>query len=130
MTTTTMIHTMKKTSQVSLALFAAVMGFASVTASAAPPTDIKSSMIDRCADEAVQLKMTDSSTAKKVCSCTINVQANQLKLGEFWEIQSTAMKGQNPNNLAALKRIQPDLDKCRAGVKMNPPQMPQQPSKK
>ena len=70
--------------------------------------------------------MTDSASANKVCSCTINVQANQLKLGEFWEIQSTAMKGKNPSSLPALKRIQGDLDKCRAGVKMSPPQLPQQ----
>ncbi len=89
-------------------------------------TDIKSAMVQRCVDEAVQLKMTDNASAKKVCSCTINVQANQLKLGEFWDIQSTAMKGQNPSTLPALKRIQPDLDKCREGIKMNPPQAPQQ----
>lgn len=95
-------------------------------AAASAPTDIKSAMIQRCADEAVQLKMTDASTAKKVCSCTINVQANGLKLGEFWDIQSAAMKGQDPSGIAALQRIKPDLEKCRAGVKMNPPQAPQQ----
>lgn len=93
---------------------------------AGAPTDIKSAMIQRCADEATQLKMTDAATAKKVCSCTINVQANGLKLGEFWDIQSAAMKGQDPSGIAALQRIKPDLDKCRAGVKMNPPQAPQQ----
>lgn len=100
--------------------------------SAPQVTDIKSAMVQRCIDEAVQFKVTDSTSAKKVCSCTINVQASQLKLGEFWDIQSTAMKGQDPNSLAALQRIKPDLEKCRAGVKMNPPQAPQQsaPSKK
>ncbi len=118
---------MKKFSTVRLALFAALMASTSVFAA---PTDIKSAMIARCADEAVQLKMTDAASAKKVCSCTINVQANQLKLGEFWEIQSTAMKGKNPNDLPALKRIQGDLDKCRAGVKMSAPQLPQQSPKK
>ena len=115
---------MKKFTAIRLALLATVM--ASTSIFAAPPTDIKAAMIARCADEAVQLKMTDSASANKVCSCTINVQANQLKLGEFWEIQSTAMKGKNPSSLPALKRIQGDLDKCRAGVKMNPPQLPQQ----
>ena len=119
---------MKKFSTVRLALFAALISSTSVFA--APPADIKAAMIARCADEAVQLKMTDAASAKKVCSCTINVQANQLKLGEFWEIQSTAMKGQNPNTLPALKRIQGDLDKCRAGIKMSPPQLPQQNPKK
>ncbi|XID75545.1 hypothetical protein ACF3NA_03130 [Alkanindiges sp. WGS2144] len=124
-----MTYIMKNFSTLRLALFATAM--ASTTLAVAAPTDIKSAMIERCADEAVQLKMTDAASAKKVCSCTINVQANQLKLGEFWEIQSTAMKGQNPNNLPALKRIQGDLDKCRAGIKMNPPQLPQQsPAKK
>ncbi len=115
---------MKKFTAIRLALLATVM--ASTSIFAAPPTDIKAAMIARCADEAVQLKMTDSASANKVCSCTINVQANQLKLGEFWEIQSTAMKGKNPSSLPALKRIQGDLDKCRAGVKMSPPQLPQQ----
>lgn len=89
-------------------------------------TDIKSAMIQRCADEAVQLKMTDAASARKVCTCTINIQANQLKLGEFWDIQSTAMKGQDPSSIPALQRIKPELDKCRVGVKMNPPQAPQQ----
>lgn len=99
--------------------------------SASQVTDIKSAMVQRCVDEAVQFKVTDSTSAKKVCGCTINVQASQLKLGEFWDIQSKAMKGQDPNSLAALQRIKPDLDKCRAGIKMNPPQVPQQaPAKK
>lgn len=119
---------MIKFSSVRLALFATAL--VSSGLSFAAPTDIKSAMIERCADEAVQLKMTDSSSAKKVCSCTINVQASQLKLGEFWEIQSTAMKGQNPNNLPALKRIKGDLDKCRAGVKMSDPQFPTAPTGK
>lgn len=110
------------------AFMASTMATTSITFAA--PTDIKSAMIERCADEAVQLKMTDSASAKKVCSCTINVQANQLKLGEFWDIQSAAMKGQNPNNLPALKRIKGDLDKCRAGVKMNDPQFPAAPAGK
>jgi hypothetical protein len=90
------------------------------------PTDIKSAMVQRCVDEAVQFKVTDNASAKKVCSCTINVQASQLKLGEFWDIQTTAMKGKDPNSLPALQRIKPELDKCRAGIKMNPPQIPQQ----
>jgi hypothetical protein len=113
---------MIKFSSVRLAFIASVVACSSTTFAA--PTDIKSAMIERCADEAVQLKMTDSSSAKKVCSCTINVQAKELKLGEFWDIQSAAMKGQNPNNLPALKRIKGDLDKCRAGVKMSNPQFP------
>ena len=119
---------MIKFSAVRLAFIAAVM--ASSSMSFAAPTDIKSAMIERCADEAVQLKMTDSTSAKKVCTCTINVQASQLKLGEFWDIQSAAMKGQNPNNLPALKRIKGDLDKCRAGVKMSEPQFPTAPAGK
>lgn len=110
------------------AFMATMLATSSITLAA--PTDIKSAMIERCADEAVQLKMTDSASARKVCSCTINVQASQLKLGEFWDIQSTAMKGQNPNNLPALKRIKGDLDKCRAGVKMNDPQFPATAGKK
>ncbi|RYY80760.1 MAG: hypothetical protein EOO69_00955 [Moraxellaceae bacterium] len=119
---------MKKFSAVRLALFATA--FAANSLVFAAPTDIKSAMIARCADEAVQLKMTDSASAKKVCSCTINVQASQLKLGEFWDIQSTAMKGKNPNELPALKRIKGDLDKCRAGVKMSDPQFPTAPAGK
>lgn len=119
---------MKKFTAARFALLATVM--ASTSIFAAPPTDIKAAMIARCADEAVQLKMTDSASAKKVCSCTFNVQANQLKLGEYWEIQSAVVNRKDPKNIPAMKRIQGDLDKCRAGVKISAPQLPQQSPKK
>lgn len=98
---------------------------------AAPKTvDIKSMMIERCAQEATVLKVMEAKTAQKVCSCTTNVQANKLTLGEFWQIQSVAANGQDPRSLPALQRIQPELDKCRAGVKMNEPVYPQAPAAK
>lgn len=98
---------------------------------AAPKTiDIKSMMIERCAQEATALKVMDAKSAQKVCSCTTNVQASKLTLGEFWQIQSAAANGQDPRGLAALKRIQPELDQCRAGVKMNEPVYPQAPATK
>jgi hypothetical protein len=92
--------------------------------------DIKSMMIERCAQEATALKVMDAKSAQKVCSCTTNVQASKLTLGEFWQIQSAAANGQDPRGLAALKRIQPELDQCRAGVKMNEPVYPQAPATK
>jgi hypothetical protein len=99
-------------------------------AAAPKPVDIKSMMIERCVQEATVLKVMEQKTAQKVCSCTTNVQASKLTLGEFWQIQSVAANGQDPRGLAALKRIQPELDKCRAGVKMNEPVYPQAPAGK
>ncbi len=85
------------------------------------PVDIQTVMVQRCTSEATAAKVTDAKSAQKVCNCTIGVQANNLKLGEFWAIQSAAMSGKDPHTLAALKRIQPQLDKCREGVVFNTP---------
>ncbi len=87
----------------------------------AGPVDIQTVMIQRCTSEATSAKITDAKSAQKICSCTIGVQANNLKLGEFWAIQSLAMSGKDPRSLPALQRIQPQLDKCREGVTFNAP---------
>jgi hypothetical protein len=92
------------------------------------PLDIKSMMIQRCVQEATVLKVMDAKTAQRVCACTTNVQANQLKLGEFWDIQSAAENGKDPRSLAALQRIQPALAKCREGAKISPPVYPTAPA--
>ena len=85
------------------------------------PVDIQTMMIQRCASEMTAMKITDATTAQKVCKCTITVQANNLKVGEFWKIQSMAMNGQNPESLPAFVRVKPQLEQCRAGIKFNQP---------
>jgi len=85
------------------------------------PVDVQTMMIQRCASEMTALKMTDATSAQKVCKCTIDVQANNLKVAEFWKIQSMAMNGQKPDGYPAFTRIKSQLDQCRAGVKLNPP---------
>jgi hypothetical protein len=81
--------------------------------------DIQSMMVEQCAAQAAAQKVTDIKTARKVCTCTIGVQASNLKLGEFWEIQSAALSNRDPSSIPALVRIKPQLDKCRAGVNLN-----------
>ncbi len=93
-------------------------------AASQPPRDIQSMMSQRCAEEATAQKVLDSKSAQKFCSCTIGVQANNLKLGEFWAIQSSAMNGKDPRGLPALQRIQPMLDECKKGIVFNTPQAP------
>lgn len=123
----TMLYTAKMATAV--AMMGALMGIAqAATSKAAPdagaaqgPVDIQTVMVQRCTSEATAAKVTDAKSAQKVCSCTIGVQANNLKLGEFWAIQSAAMSGKDPHTLAALKRIQPQLDKCREGITFNAP---------
>jgi len=88
------------------------------------PVDIQAVMVQRCTSEATAAKITDAKSAQKVCGCTINVQANNLKLGEFWAIQSSAMNGKDPRTIPALQRIQPQLDKCREGITFNAPPAP------
>lgn len=85
------------------------------------PIDIQTVMVQKCTSEATAAKITDAKSAQKVCGCTIGVQASNLKLGEFWAIQSAAMNGKDPRVIPALKRIQPQLDKCREGITFNPP---------
>lgn len=88
------------------------------------PVDIQTMMTQRCASEMTALKITDATSAQKVCKCTVDVRANNLKVGEFWKIQSMAMNGQNPETLPAFARLKPQLEKCVAGIKMNPPSAP------
>lgn len=87
----------------------------------AAPVDIQTIMVEKCTSEATAAKITDAKSAQKVCGCTIGVQASNLKLGEFWAIQSSAMNGKDPRTLPALQRIQPQLDKCREGIVFTPP---------
>ena len=72
--------------------------------------------------------MLDARTANKVCTCTVNAQARELKLGEFWAIQSSAMSGKdprtNPATQAIIARLQPKLAQCQQGVKFNQPVLP------
>jgi hypothetical protein len=119
-----------KTTAIQIATAAIMTGLFLATAQAAPtkegaaqpPVDIQTVMIQRCASEATSAKITDAKSAQKVCACTIGVQASNLKLGEFWAIQSMAMNNKDPRELPALKRIQPQLDNCRKGVKFNEPE--------
>ncbi len=86
---------------------------------AQPNIDIQTVMVQRCATEATSAKITDAKSAQKLCACTIGAQANSLRLGEFWAIQSMAMNNKDPRNLPAFKRIQPQLDRCRLDIKFN-----------
>lgn len=94
------------------------------------PADIQTVMVQRCASEAAAAKITDAKSAQKVCSCTIGVQANNLKLGEFWAIQSAALNNRDPSNIPAFTRIQPLLTKCRDGVTLKMPAPQAAPAKK
>jgi hypothetical protein len=107
------------------------MGLAfAAPASKDAPKDVQSMMVQRCVAEATAAKVTDAQSAQKVCSCTIDIQAKNLKLGEFWDIQTAAYKGQDPRTIPALARIQPQLDKCRAGVTLKMPTAQTAPAKK
>lgn len=110
----------------SLATMVTAAGLAHAAPKQAAPAnvDIKSMMIKNCADQAVSLKVLDAKSANKLCTCNISVQADKLSLGEYWQINSMAMSGKDPRGLPALQKIQPDLDKCKAGITLNPPQMP------
>lgn len=128
---TAMQKTMLYTTKVAMSLLLTGLVMTSVQAApkkAAPakeaPVDIQTVMVQRCTSEATAAKITDAKSAQKVCGCTIGVQANNLKLGEFWAIQSMAMNNKDPRSLPALQRIQPQLDKCREGITFNAPPAP------
>jgi hypothetical protein len=134
MKTTVMQKAMMLSTQIASAavmtglLFATAQAAPAKDAAAQPPVDIQTVMVQRCASEATSAKITDAKSAQKVCSCTIGVQASNLKLGEFWAIQSMAMNNKDPRELPALKRIQPQLDNCRKGIKFNAPEQPAAPA--
>ncbi len=126
---TVMEKTMLQTAKVAMSVLLTGLVMTSVQAApkkAAPtkeaaPVSIQTIMVEKCTSEATAAKITDAKSAQKVCGCTIGVQANNLKLGEFWAIQSLAMNGKDPRSLPALQRIQPQLDKCREGIVFNAP---------
>ena len=128
MTKTALKNTMLQTTKIAMSVL--MTGLVMTSAHAAPKKaapaketaiDIQTVMIQKCTSEATAAKITDAKSAQKVCGCTIGVQANNLKLGEFWAIQSSAMNGKDPRSIPALQRIQPQLDKCREGITFNPP---------
>jgi|GEM_PF-1761083 len=129
---TAMEKTMLQTAKVAMSVL--LTGFVMTSVQAAPkkpaqtkeaaPVSIQTIMVEKCTSEATAAKITDAKSAQKVCGCTIGVQANNLKLGEFWAIQSLAMNGKDPRSLPALQRIQPQLDKCREGITFNAPPSP------
>ncbi len=117
----TMLYTTKFATAVAMTgvLMSAAQAAPQKAAPEAENFDILTMMVQRCTSDATAAKFTDAKSAQKLCSCTINVQANNLKLGEFWAIQSMARNGKDPHNLPALKRIQPQLDKCKEGIVLN-----------
>ena len=126
------------TKTLKLALAGLVLAAGSLSVQAADPAprniDLQSVMVDQCVKEATTLKVLDARTANKVCTCTVGVQARELKLGEFWAIQSSAMSGKdprtNPATQSIIGRLQPKLAQCQQGVKFNQPTLPAAPAPK
>ena len=118
---------MKAVTQVILTL---AMGVLTLSASAAEIKNVQQAMVNKCAQEIMYFKVADQATANKLCTCTTQVQADNLKLGEFWAMQTAAVNGTNPDTLPQIKRIQPKLQQCRVGLKLNNPQVPAKPAAK
>ncbi|AWT49496.1 hypothetical protein DLE54_08235 [Psychrobacter sp. YP14] len=85
--------------------------------------DIKQDQIDQCVKGTVSYKVADNATAKKLCSCTVNVRS-KMTLGQMWEIESYAQSGKDPSKLSYAKNMQNELQQCTKGLKLNPPQKP------
>lgn len=102
---------------------AALATSAVVLAAPAHALDIKQDQIDNCVATAVKLKVADNATAKKFCSCTVNVRS-KMTLGQMWEIESYAQSGKDPSTLPYAKTMQKELQQCGNGLKLNPPQKP------
>ena len=125
---TAMAKTMLQTTKIAMSVLLTGLVMTSVQAAPkkAEPIDLQTIAIQRCISEATALKMTDAKSAQKLCSCKIGVQATNLKLGEFWAMQSMAMNGKDPRSLPSLQRIMPQLEKCEEGLTINKPSTAQQ----
>jgi hypothetical protein len=119
--TTKIASALMMTGLLTTTVFAASQKAAPDAGAAPTQVDIQTVMIQRCTGELTAAKITDAKNAQKFCGCTIGIQANNLKVGEFWAMQSAAMSGKDPRSLPAVKRIQPQLEKCRDGVSFNAP---------
>jgi hypothetical protein len=121
---------MKQLNLVKQAILTIALGGFTLGASAAEIKNVQQAMVSKCAQEIMYFKVADQATANKLCSCTTQVQADNLKLGEFWGMQTAAVNGTNPDTLPQIKRIQPKLQQCRVGLKLNNPQAPARPAAK
>ena len=92
-------------------------------AAPAQALDIKQDQINKCVKGAVDYKVADNATAKKLCSCTVDVRS-KMTLGQMWEIESYAQSGKDPATLPYAKTMQNSLQQCTKGLKLNPPQKP------
>lgn len=101
----------------------ALTASAAVFATPAQALDIKQEQINKCTDGAVKYQVADKATAKKLCSCTVNVRS-KMTLGQMWEIESYAQSGKDPSKLSYAKTMQKDLQQCSKGLKLNPPKKP------
>ena len=100
-------------------LGAAFFGAASL--SMAGQVTMQQSMSNMCADELTHFNVASAPDAQKICSCITNVQAENLTLGEYWDMQNEIRAGKNPNTLPQIQRIEPKLKECRVGVSILPP---------
>ncbi len=101
----------------------AVATSAMIFAAPAHALDIKQDQIDKCVKGAVNYKVADQATAKKLCSCSVGVRSN-MTLGQMWEIESYAQSGKNPATLPYAKKMQKELQQCAQGLTLKPPQKP------
>lgn len=105
----------------------ALMATSVVHAKPQKKINLQQAMVDQCVAEITHFNVADKKTAKKLCTCTTNVQAKHLKLGEFWEMNSYALNRQNPKDLPQVKRIAPKLAACRKGLTLKKPTPPKKP---
>ena len=111
-------------------IFTLALGGFTLSASAAEIKNVQQAMVGKCAQEILFFKVADQATANKLCTCTTQVQADNLKLGEFWAMQTAAVNGTDPATLPQIKRIQQKLQQCRVGLKLNNPQALARPAAK
>ena len=89
--------------------------------------DIKQEYINHCAQNAVDTKMADRTTANKLCSCIVDIHSKKT-LGQMWEVESYAQSGKDPATLPFVQKLQSDLQQCEQGLTLNPPQPLTQPA--
>ena len=85
--------------------------------------DIKQEQVDQCVQGVVDYKVANTSTAKKLCGCQVDVRS-KMTLGQMWEIESYAQSGKDVSKLPYAERLKNDLKQCASGLSLKRPQKP------
>lgn len=102
-----------------IALFSlGLLAFTGISTANAANVNIKQDMVNACVAQVTDKKITDPTSAQKLCTCQVNVQG-KMTMEQSWEIDSWAQSGNNLASLPLYNSLIKNIQACGAGIKFN-----------